>query len=80
MSDDVKYVTLDFEGSVELTESEVWPDGDAPAGWTADHVRERIEASDGLLPLLRDWNLADYIEVTVTDDEGDTAHPWSGLP
>jgi hypothetical protein len=74
-SDQQRYVVIDFEGSVELMAEEVWSDS-PPADWDIDDAVEAIEATGNVISLLRDWDLTDVLEVTVTDDEGYTAHPW----
>lgn len=58
-----------FDGTVTLTEAEIWPDGDAPENWTAKDVRTAI-GDDRELGWVREWNLTNVIECTLIDDEG----------
>ena len=57
-----------------LTEAEIWPDRDAPAGWDADQVRDKAERDGGLQGLLYSWNLVGEIVVSFQDDLGNVAY------
>ena len=63
-------VELIFEGTVSLSEREVWPDGDAPDDWTAADVVVVIKNAGGLHSVLRDWNLDSALELAVVADDG----------
>jgi hypothetical protein len=60
--------TFDFEGSVTLRESDIWPDKDAPRDWTAEDVVKLMKRR-----WLHDWNMEDDITTTVTADDGSRA-------
>jgi hypothetical protein len=65
---------FDFSGNVDLAESQMWPDGDAPANWTASDVAEVVKKCGGTMRVLHDWDLDDYLMLTVVadDDTGET--------
>lgn len=70
MSERDSLFSFAFEGEVELSTSDIWPDGDAPPNPTAQDVVERIQARwrrmDGFL---RDWNLADDVHLYVNSEK-----------
>lgn len=54
-----------FDGTVLLTEADIWPDGDAPENWTAHDVRTLLVGK-----WVGAWNLEDVIQCTLIDDSG----------
>src|SRR5947209_14221323 len=69
-------VWVDVQLSVRLTPAEAWGGPTAvPQRWTLETLADEVEARyAGDLPgWLRDWNLADHAEVTLTTP-GRTAH------
>lgn len=71
-----RFVTVELTAVVELTEAEVWPD-DVPEDWTIDDVRQAMENSGPMLSVLRDWDLLRDLEVTISDDDGDSTEVWA---
>lgn len=57
-------VTIDIEGTFDLSIDQVWPDG-APETFTADDVMALLRER-GLHNGLRDWELLTGLRVTVT--------------
>jgi hypothetical protein len=53
----VKSCNFLFGGSVDLTENDIWPDGDAPDDWTAEDVEAVIVECGGAVGVLRGWEL-----------------------
>lgn len=51
-----KKAQIELRIELELPEYEIWPDGDAPDGWTASHVMAEIAKSGSLGTFLSDWN------------------------
>ena len=58
-----------IEGTIFLTVSEIWPDGDAPPAPTAEDVIDSLQITT-LPKFLRDWGLNDYLELTVDGKPG----------
>ena len=69
----MRTVSFEYTGTVELTENELWPDGDAPENWMLDDVLAVIAGAGGKIRILRDWNLADALELEVRDGPRDGA-------
>lgn len=55
--------------SVDLTEDQVWPDGDAPENPTASDALEVFEACNpgDYLRTASEWNLEDAAQLEVTE-------------
>jgi hypothetical protein len=60
----VKVFRIIYTIDEELTEEQIWPDGDGPENATADDVRDLMD--DDVHETLRDWNL-DHRSVTVRE-------------
>jgi hypothetical protein len=54
-------------GTVLLSVSEIWPDGDAPDSPTIEDVRRRMDSVGGLWDLAEDWFLNDKALLFVGD-------------
>lgn len=66
MTEPKKFV-LDLSMHVQLTEEQIWPNDDAPENPTAADVVEVLrESSANLLTALEDWNLEEFVELSVT--------------
>jgi len=65
--------TIDFSGSVSLRVSEIWPDGDAPDNPTVEDVMDKMRDCGSKSDLLEDWNIRDYLNISVHDDNPDDA-------
>ncbi len=59
---------VEMFGSLTLTAEEIWPDGDAPINPTTEDVAQRMR-DFGKTSLMNDWMLADYLSISVTDNE-----------
>lgn len=59
---------VQFDGSVEMTVDEVWPDGDAPENPTAKDVAIKMRRTGTVASLLSEWNLDSYLDVYVDDE------------
>lgn len=68
------YVT--FDGFVEMSPNEVWPDGDAPTEITAEAVKRVLERCGHKGKTLNDWELFDGLEVHVSIGTGDAVEVW----
>ncbi len=59
-------------GPVQITERELWPDGNAPDSPTVEDVEALLASAApyrwSLASLISDWNLDDNMEVYVTDE------------
>ena len=64
--------TFDFTGSINLTVSDLWPDGDAPANPTVLDVAKLIAKCGGLHNVIHDWNLDPNIALDITGAGGFT--------
>lgn len=51
-------------GEVQLSVSDIWPDGDAPENPTPQDVADLIAKCGGVRAVLSEWNLIDEIVVT----------------
>jgi hypothetical protein len=63
-----RVLTIDISGTVTLDETELWPDGDAPEGWTAQDVADLVDREGPRW--LYAWNLEGDVTVTLSDDQG----------
>jgi hypothetical protein len=52
---------------VSLSVEEIWPDGDAPENPSVDDVLAVIQQCGGRYRVLRDWELASDLALTVSD-------------
>jgi len=62
----VKRFRISLHVDVDMTVDELWPDGNAPANPTVDHVHELIR-KDGGLDIIGDWCLAEYGDIEVNE-------------
>jgi len=58
----VKTFRLSYKLDVDLTEDDIWPDGDVPANPTVDDVYQVVEEAGGFVEIINDWNLVDLDE------------------
>lgn len=72
-------ITISFDGEVDLTTSNVWPDRDGPKQVTAEAVAQCLEACGAKRWVLDEWNLLDSLNVLVTVD-GETVTAWEHRP
>jgi hypothetical protein len=57
-----------IDGEITLSEDEIWPDGDGPAEPTLADVKAVMEKCGSEGSVLEDWNLMQYVRVTVGPD------------
>lgn len=65
-----------FDGWVTLDEKDVWPDGDAPEEPTAEDVKAVMERCGMKSTVLREWDLLQDIEVTVSEQGKNHQRVW----
>lgn len=68
MSEYERTANFVFELDIELKESEMWPDGDAPENWTEDDVKTLVAQCGGPLRVLRDWDLDGLLSLSIYVD------------
>jgi len=56
---------LEFEGSVELDNADIWPDG-VPEEHDTKRMEKLIHVEGGPAQVCREWNLEDDLEIAVT--------------
>jgi hypothetical protein len=61
-----KYFDFDLSGYARLSVDDIWPDGDAPEDPTVADVEELIKKCGGKYRVIRDWDLDDDLDLTVT--------------
>lgn len=62
-------ISINIEANTDLSVSDMWPDGDAPANPTASDVVQLL-LDGGLRSNLRDWSLLDHLDILVSVDDG----------
>jgi len=72
---DERRVTIEFGGSAELTEREIWPDRDAPEDWTAADVVAVLKHA-GRREVLREWDIDREITFDVCGPGGVFVVDW----
>lgn len=60
-------ICVHIEADIDLTVSDVWPDGDAPEVITAEAVRDVMQGAGPRARVIADWGLAYGVGVTVGD-------------
>lgn len=55
-----------FDGEVALSTADIWPDGDAPDDPSPLDVKRVMEAAGRKERVLRDWDIARYVQVSVS--------------
>lgn len=59
-----------FEGEVELSAGDIWPDGDAPENPTTQDVVARIQTRWWRIDrFMREWNLTDDVHLYVDSEK-----------
>lgn len=53
----------------ELTEGDIWPDGDGPENPSAQDVIEEMKAYGPNFMVIRDWALDDSLKIIVDGEE-----------
>jgi hypothetical protein len=59
-----------YSCEVSLGVDEIWPDGDAPDSPTIADVAKLVDLCGGADRVLRDWDLDNGLEMTISDNEG----------
>ena len=70
-----KIFSFQFSGGVDLTEDDIWPDGDGPENPTVDDVKDVINdiyesifrSGYGMADFIRDWNLEDEVKLNIRE-------------
>lgn len=66
----MKEFEIEFNGSLTLSEVDIWPDGDGPPDPTIEHVRDRLLRYGDKSTLFEDWCMIDYVGMTVGEVNG----------
>ena len=58
-----------FGGTVDLSEHEIWPNGDGPEDPTVEDVIDlmTVESDGDILSLLGSWGLVDHLKIYVEE-------------
>jgi len=67
---------IDFNGSFELDEDEIWPDGDAPPQPTAADVIKAMKQCGSKAGLIDEWSFADDLIIGICTADGDDRANW----
>ena len=59
---------ISFDGSVTMSATEIWPDGNMPENPTAKDVALAICRLGSVSRLLEEWNLADDLDIYVDQE------------
>ena len=62
--------TLHIIATIEMSEDEIWPDGDGPDRPTREDVEKRVKEQGGISRIMDDWNLARALELSVSGPKG----------
>lgn len=64
----MKEFWIDFRGGCRLSESEIWPDGDAPKNPTVEDVLNKIRSKFSSKSSFIDcWNLGSDLNIEISD-------------
>ncbi len=64
-----KVFHFSLSADVDLEIDQIWPDGDAPENPTVDDVLKVIAACGGAHEILRDWDLDQDLDLTISDEK-----------
>jgi len=65
-------ISFIFDQDIELSPTEIWPNGDVPHNITAEVILQEVHKAGGLERILHDWNLMTDMDLTVVvNDDGD---------